>query len=173
MECEFIYGEDLHRICLKKKDNLVVASIEDEELEVDVLQISSNWLFLLVENHPFNVYIAKDDTQWYLSVNGENYSFLSVDENGDIENGRIAGTEHSEAKLTITAPMPGSVLKINVEEGEDVKDGQCLIIVEAMKMETELCSTVHGKVKKIHVKPGNQVDAGEILIELGENSDSS
>lgn len=166
MEYDFFCGKDLHKIYLKKKDGRFVALIGDEQLEVDVHSISSNELSLLISDRSFNIFLAKDGPRLYVSVNGENYVFVSADEAENIMTGQAAVTGHVEAKFTITAPMPGNVLKINVEEGERVGEGQCLAIVEAMKMETGLHSKINGRITKIYAQQGQQVNAGETLIEL-------
>ena len=67
----------------------------------------------------------------------------------------------------VAAPMPGKVLKILVSEGEEVKTGQALLTLEAMKMENEIPSPKDGIVKKIHVKENDTVDTGQPLIEIG------
>ncbi len=67
----------------------------------------------------------------------------------------------------VTAPMPGKVLRILVREGDEVKVGQGLLVLEAMKMENEIPSPKDGVVKKILVKEGDTVDTGQPLIELG------
>ena len=67
----------------------------------------------------------------------------------------------------VTAPMPGKILRILVKEGESVKTGQGLLILEAMKMENEIPSPKDGVIKKILVKEGDTVDTGQPLIEIG------
>jgi pyruvate carboxylase subunit B len=67
----------------------------------------------------------------------------------------------------IGAPMPGKILRILVKEGEQVKTGQGLLILEAMKMENEIPAPKDGVVKRILVKEGDTVDTGQPLIELG------
>lgn len=170
MEYEFFCGEALHKINLEEKDERFVVLIGDERLEVDVHTIASNELSLLISGRSFNIFTANDGSRLYVSVNGENYCFVSADEEEDVMTGQAAVTGHIEAKFTITAPMPGNVLKINVEEGEEVGEGQCLAIVEAMKMETGLHSRINGRIKKIYAEQGQQVNAGETLIELEEIS---
>ncbi len=66
----------------------------------------------------------------------------------------------------VTAPMPGKILKILVKEGESVKTGQGLLILEAMKMENEIPAPKDGVVKKILIKEGDTVDTGQALLEL-------
>ena len=67
----------------------------------------------------------------------------------------------------VTAPMPGKVLRVLVKEGESVKTGQGLLVLEAMKMENEIPAPRNGVVKKIHVKEGDTVNTGDPLIEIG------
>ena len=67
----------------------------------------------------------------------------------------------------VTAPMPGKILRILVKEGEEVKTGQGLLTLEAMKMENEIPSPKDGVIKKILVKEGDTVDTGQALIEIG------
>ncbi len=67
---------------------------------------------------------------------------------------------------TITAPMPGTILSIKVKQGDTVKKGQLLLMLEAMKMENEIKSGVDGVVASIAVKQGDSVNTGQVLIEI-------
>ncbi len=64
----------------------------------------------------------------------------------------------------VTAPMPGSVFKMLVAEGDEVKKGQTLLVFEAMKMENDLTSPVDGKVAAVNVAEGDAIAAGQELI---------
>jgi methylmalonyl-CoA carboxyltransferase small subunit len=66
----------------------------------------------------------------------------------------------------VVAPLAGSVARILVEEGQEIEAGQVLLVLEAMKMETELTAPKAGKVARILVEKGTAVQAGEGLIEL-------
>jgi pyruvate carboxylase len=68
--------------------------------------------------------------------------------------------------LHISAPMPGLVAKIAVAAGDQVKKGQKLLTLEAMKMETTVYAELAGKVAEVLIKPGTQVEAGDLLIRL-------
>jgi propionyl-CoA carboxylase alpha chain len=63
----------------------------------------------------------------------------------------------------LVAPMPGKVLSVAVEAGQDVEAGDLVMIVEAMKMEHRVIAPNHGKVVDLHARPGDQVDAGSLL----------
>ncbi|EEB74421.1 pyruvate/oxaloacetate carboxyltransferase [Thermococcus sp. AM4] len=73
----------------------------------------------------------------------------------------------SASPNTVTAPMPGKILRVLVSEGQEVKTGQGLVVLEAMKMENEIPAPKDGVVKKIYVKEGDTVNTGDPLVELG------
>jgi pyruvate carboxylase subunit B len=78
---------------------------------------------------------------------------------------KLMGETGGKAKLAqLKAPMPGLVVAVQVETGQEVKRGDGLVIVEAMKMENELKATGAGKVKEIKVKQGQAVEKNEVLV---------
>lgn len=66
----------------------------------------------------------------------------------------------------VTAPMPGVVLDIKVSAGQTVKKGDCVVILEAMKMENEIFAPVDGKVASVVASKGQNVDSGATLITI-------
>lgn len=66
----------------------------------------------------------------------------------------------------VTAPMPGTVLEVKVEEGQSVKAGDVVLILEAMKMENEITADTDGKVTKIYAPKGSSVNTGDPLVGL-------
>ena len=69
---------------------------------------------------------------------------------------------------TVIAPMPGTVIRLLVREGESVKARQPLVVLEAMKMETPLTSPYDATVRAVHVAEGDRVAGGAVLVELEE-----
>ena len=67
----------------------------------------------------------------------------------------------------INAPMPGNILKVNVKEGEAVKSGTVLVVLEAMKMENEIMAPKDGTVTQVLVSKGSTVDTGAPLVVIG------
>jgi acetyl-CoA/propionyl-CoA carboxylase biotin carboxyl carrier protein len=81
-----------------------------------------------------------------------------------------AAREHGAAaeQSVVTAPMPGTVIKVNVAPGDDVAARQPLVVLEAMKMETPLVSPYEARVRAVHVAEGDRVVGGAPLVELEE-----
>ncbi|HZK39964.1 MAG TPA: biotin/lipoyl-containing protein [Atribacterota bacterium] len=67
----------------------------------------------------------------------------------------------------INAPMPGKILQLKVKEGDSVKEGDTLLILEAMKMENEIFANTSGSIKKINVSANDMVDTGDVLLIIG------
>ena len=67
----------------------------------------------------------------------------------------------------ITAPMPGNILKVNVNAGDKVKEGQVLVVLEAMKMENEIMAPHDATIVQVVVSKGSTVDTGAPLVVLG------
>ena len=67
----------------------------------------------------------------------------------------------------VTAPMPGNILKVNVNVGDAVKEGQVLVVLEAMKMENEIMAPKNGTVTQVVVSKGSTVDTGAPLVVIG------
>ncbi len=82
--------------------------------------------------------------------------------------GAIATTASMPAGTVngVVAPLSGSVSKILVEVGDDIKAGQVLVVLEAMKMETEITAPADGKVKNVLVAQGDSVQGGQGLVEF-------
>ncbi|MEJ5929213.1 biotin/lipoyl-containing protein [Corynebacterium sp. H128] len=88
--------------------------------------------------------------------------FGSAAKNLEPSNAKVSGTSLN----AVVAPLAGSVFKVLVEEGEAIEAGQVLLVLEAMKMETEITAPNAGTVTQIHVSPGDPVQGGQALVEI-------
>lgn len=169
MEFEFLIDNILHRISLEKKENHYNVLYEGKSFEANILYITPNIISVLIEGHSYLAFLARDKDKRYVYVDGCQSEVQELsDEGEDLEEG---GGKSQEDVLLVKAPMPGKVIKINVVEEEEVRKNQTLAIVEAMKMENEIKSSIEGLVKKIFVSAGDLVDSEKILIELGKKEE--
>jgi pyruvate carboxylase subunit B len=103
--------------------------------------------------------------RWHISLGRERFTADAVDERTRAIREMTGGGE-DVADKTVVAPMPGLVLKVEVEVGQAVKAGQGVVIVEAMKMENELKAPADGVVAKILVQERQTVEKGATLLIL-------
>jgi oxaloacetate decarboxylase alpha subunit len=101
-----------------------------------------------------------------VTVDGKNYE-VQVAPSGTITQVNETPTTAPVTGETLDAPLSGNIFKINVNVGDEVNEGDVLIVLEAMKMETEVVSTATGKISNIHVKNGDTVKVGDALISFG------
>ncbi len=101
-----------------------------------------------------------------VTVDGKTYE-VQVAPSGTITQVNESPATTTPSGQTLDAPLSGNIFKINIAVGDHVNEGDVLIVLEAMKMETEVISTVTGTVSAIHIKNGDNVKVGETLLSFG------
>ncbi|MGQ0793897.1 MAG: biotin/lipoyl-containing protein [Deltaproteobacteria bacterium] len=134
--------------------------IEGEKLAVEFQKIDERLYSILIDNQSFNVSVLKKGNKLSVFLDGDLFEFEAVSERERLSG---AGAAMSGAQQ-IKAPMPSRVVKILKSEGDEVKEGEGVIVVEAMKMESELKSPINGKIKEIRAKEGIAVESGTVLL---------
>ena len=103
---------------------------------------------------------------WNLQLRGRRYRVDVVDERTKAMRDMSPAGSTVSGPAAVRAPMPGLVVKVEVEEGELVEAGGGLLVVEAMKMENSLTAPVGGRVGAIHVVAGQTVEKDEVLMDM-------
>ncbi|CAN5764101.1 biotin/lipoyl-binding protein [soil metagenome] len=103
--------------------------------------------------------------QWRLALGADRVIADAVDERTRAIRA-MSGEIAEETEKTIVAPMPGLVVRVDVEVGQQVKAGQGVVVVEAMKMENELKAPGDGTILEIRAQPGTTVEKGAVLLVL-------
>jgi acetyl/propionyl-CoA carboxylase alpha subunit len=103
---------------------------------------------------------------WDLQLRGRRYRVDVVDERTKAMRDMSPAGSAVSGPAVVRAPMPGLVVKVEVEEGELVEAGGELLVVEAMKMENSLTAPVGGRVGAIHVVPGQTVEKDKVLMDM-------
>lgn len=142
---------------------------EKEVSSLDVHQTNDLSFHVLQGDHSHHVQIIKadfKDRKYLVKVNGNEYEtniHTPLDELIDKMGFAFNGSKNVDS---IEAPMPGLILDIMVEEGQEVKEDDQLLILEAMKMENIITSPRNGTIKKVTVKQGDAVDKKQLLIQF-------
>jgi len=104
--------------------------------------------------------------EYDIAVGGYRFKVEAVDERSRTIQQLSGATRRLATPPHLAAPMPGLIVRVNVNEGDPVRAGQGLMVMEAMKMENELRAAHDATVRRILVKPGSAVEKGAILLEL-------
>ena len=134
---------------------------------IDMIKIDNNRYHIIKNNRSYDIEVLNQDNKsknYTLLVNGTEYNVSLKDELAQLldKMGMSAGA--SKKVKEIKAPMPGLVLDIHVEAGTEVKEGDAVLVLEAMKMENVIKSPADGIVKAIEISKGNAVEKNEILV---------
>jgi biotin carboxyl carrier protein len=129
---------------------------------VDAYRHDGGTMSLLVGARSFSVQLDAGATDVKVRIRGSTYPVEILDERRQRLR-RATGKFTVEGKQAVTAPMPGKVVKVLAAAGEDVKAGQGVVLIEAMKMENELKSPKDGKVIEMRVVEGQAVEGGATL----------
>ncbi len=122
---------------------------------------------LLVNGRSYALVARPGDRRgrWEIALGPERFTADAIDERTRALQ-EMTGGAAAEVEKIVAAPMPGLVVRIDVEVGQAVKAGQGVVIVEAMKMENELKAPADGVVARIGVETGQTVEKGATLVVL-------
>ena len=133
----------------------------------DCVATGTNTYHLLKDNKGYAIEIVSADYKtktFELLVNGNKYKVQAQDKMDELLQKLGLDLQKSDGIKEIKAPMPGLVLAIRVEVDQEVKKGDPLLVLEAMKMENIIKSPQDGKIKAIHVSKSNPVEKNQVLI---------
>ena len=116
--------------------------------------------------HRVAVHGASRRGEYRLDVDGYRIESTAIDERTRAILALSSGGDRPAAPAQVVAPMPGLIVRVNVAQGDPVRAGQGLVVMEAMKMENELRAPAAGVVRSILVAAGNAVEKGTVLLEL-------
>ncbi len=154
---------------VKVGDNFDFKLSKDTISSLDLIKTGDNAYHLLKDGASYHIKILDSDFNngtYTISIDGSEYRSsiqTPLDELIEKMGFAVNGGKNIDS---ISAPMPGLILDILVEEGQEVKEEDQLVILEAMKMENIITSPRNGVIKKIGVSKGDAVDKKQLLIEF-------
>ncbi len=142
--------------------------VDGEDVHPDLAEVDGTELRTLLLGGRSHAVLASraERGEWILHLEGRHLRAEVVDERTRAIREMTGTGGGPQGPRNLLAPMPGLVLAVEVGEGDEVFPGQGLVIVEAMKMENELKSDSHARVRSVRARPGQAVEKGQILLEL-------
>ncbi len=135
------------------------------EIDFQVLRQSLSYS-LLVDGKSYETNIYQDNGDWEVCLRGRRFQVRVEDERERLLRMAAGRTSVQKGKFSLQAPMPGLVIDIPVNVGDEVEEGQVLLILESMKMQNELTAPRDGKIARIQAKVNDNVERKESLLIL-------
>ena len=152
---EFIYSpNDGLRVNSKKQD-------------IEIIDDVDGFTYIKFKNKKFPVEVLEQNqNKFNILINGVSYNY-TVETPLSYQRKQVIEKTMKKSKTGfITAPMPGKIIEIFAEENAIINEGDVLLILEAMKMQNEILSTISGTIKKISIKQGDNVNKDDVMIEI-------
>jgi biotin carboxyl carrier protein len=157
-------GEHEYTIEIINRNLILVDGIP---YEVDFASISGQPVYsLLLDGKSYEGYMYSSDDEWEVLLQGTLYNVQVEDERERRLRQALGEAPASHGEFQLKAPMPGLVVTVPVEDGQQVAKGDVLVILESMKMQNELKSPRDGKVSRMRVKVGDSVERKQTLLSV-------
>jgi biotin carboxyl carrier protein len=141
--------------------------IGDRLLAVDFESVSGQPVFsLILDGRSYESFVYQGDEDWEVLLRGRQFQVRVEDEREKRLRSAAGGGVAEGGEFHLKAPMPGLVVAIPVTEGQEIKKGQVLLILESMKMQNELKAPRDGVVERIRVKTGESLEQKQTILSI-------
>lgn len=161
-----------------------VTTIEDKEYEIEIVDdhhirigdrllnvnfesVSGQPVFsLILDGKSYESFVYQGEEDWEVLLRGRQFQVKIEDERERRLKAAAGGGVAEGGEFQLKAPMPGLVVSVLVEEGQEVKKGQVLLILESMKMQNELKAPRDGSIGRVRVKAGESVEQKQSMLSM-------
>jgi len=155
----------LHEVVPKRQGHTRRIAIDGRDLDVAQVAADQHRGTLIVAGHRYAYHVAQDDGTLYIHLGGRHFEVGIVDEF------QAAGRHDADGDGDLRAPMPGVVEAIYVAVGDRVAAGQPVLLIESMKLQTEIHAPVAGTVSAINVEVGGSFQRNALLVAVAAASE--
>lgn len=135
--------------------------LDGQPVALDAAEIATGVYSILMDGRAFEVRVQPERDALRIFVGGRELAAEVRDPRA--WRGKGGAAAEATGRQQVTAPMPGKVVRVLVNEGDEVQAGQGLVVVEAMKMQNEIRSPKSGRVERLMIREGQPVNAGDAL----------
>jgi biotin carboxyl carrier protein len=166
MTYDVIVDNKTHQVELTRGEKTWICRVDGKEIEVDAELTARDILSVLVGGKAYEVKRERSlQGELHMVIGSARYAVDVQDPRSLRTRRAVAGVDAGPQK--VKAPMPGKIVRVLVAEKDEVKAGQGIIVMEAMKMQNEMKSPKDGVVEKILAAEGSAVNAGDTLAIIG------
>lgn len=161
MNYNFRYNDQVYRISLEDEEKETHFELNGKKVPVEYQKIDNHIYSIILEGKSLCVGALKNGKRIQIFFEGDLIELEAISERQ-----KSSTAVYDSGAQVIISPMPSRVVKVLKKVGDDVQAGEGVVVVEAMKMESELKSNIDGKVTDIKVEEGDAVESGTALVTL-------
>ena len=164
MKLQAEIGSEKHEIEIRREGERVSARIDDREYELEASEVEPNVYLLKNENKIYEVFVSPQANQnepFAIKIKNQELAISLIDPKR--LRGAGASSGNADGIVEIKTAMPGKLVRVLVETGAEIRQGESVLVVEAMKMQNEMKSPKDGIVREIRFTEGATVNAGDVL----------
>ena len=149
------------RVEVRSAGGVHTVLVDGRPLRVDVFPTARHFTTLIIDGRAHDAGVLRQGATYAVALGGGTFEVtLTAAARGVAAPHRKAAAGPAK----VTAPMPGKIVRVVASAGQEVKAGECLVVMEAMKMENEIRAPRNGRIKDVVVKEGQAVESGALLI---------
>jgi biotin carboxyl carrier protein len=142
-------------------------TLNGEVINAEMRQTMDTTMYsILIDNQSHDIRMNEGDGVYIVQLNGQIFEVVVEDERTRRLAGLKSGSSAATGEVIIKAPMPGVVVEVPVQQGQAIKQGDIVLILESMKMQNEFKAPRDGAIHAIRVAPGDKVDQNAILMTI-------
>jgi biotin carboxyl carrier protein len=153
-------GDEVLDVTVERRDGLYVVEVDGSSHDVDVRKLEADFYSIITGGRSYEVSV-ESTRGGYVVRHGAAELLVRLSDPSRPAREALGAADGPERVLSV---MPGKVVRVLVQEGDAVQEGQGLVVVEAMKMENEITARKAGRVSSVAVAPGQAVESGAELL---------
>jgi len=158
-------GEKTYEVELTAGDDGTGVSVDGDEVNVDYFEISAGAIYsIIIDGRSYELWVRREGKEYEVFAEGRSLNVAVLDERRQRVESMKAVMPEVKTGFVLKAPMPAVVTAVLVEPGQEIKKGDVLCRLEAMKMENEMAAEADGVVAEVKVAAGDGVERTDVLI---------
>ena len=164
MFINYEHENHVYNVSVERRKNQYFVTYDNTEYKVEADEIKPGYLKIKLGDRVIKCVITKGDKDKFVFVEGDVFKVRNIE---------LTGAKKTKKKDegNLNSPISGKVVSIKVKDGDKVKKGDVLMIIEAMKMEYLIRAPYNGKVKKVNFKEKDQIEIGQNTVEITKNKE--
>ncbi len=164
MFINYEHENHVYNVSVERRKDQYFVTYDNTEYKVEADEIKPGHLKIKLGDRVIKCVITKGDKDKFVFVEGDVFKVRNIE---------LTGAKKTKKKDegNLNSPISGKVVSIKVKDGDKVKKGDVLMIIEAMKMEYLIRAPYNGKVKKVNFKEKDQIEIGQNTVEITKNKE--